>query len=402
MMTQGHEGARVRGTGANVAAEPADPRTPAPANPRLLSLDAFRGLTIAGMLLVNDPGSWSQIYAPLEHAEWHGWTPTDLVFPFFLFIVGITTYLARKEPKAILRRGALIVLFGLLLNAYPFFWWGKIAGNADPTFLQRVVYRFAHLRFMGVLQRIGIVYAISALLARKTTTRQKIVVIAAILVGYWAVMLLGPLEPPEATVAAAVDRAVLGTNHIWSSTKTWDPEGPLSTLPAIATALFGVLAGEWISRKERPLVDRIAGLFGAGSIALLAGSLWGWLFPINKNLWTSSYVVFTAGFASIVLAACMWLIDYLGVSKWAKPFVIYGTNPLVAFVGSGLMARTIDSLIKVNWTGEKTSLHQATFALFFEPFFPEKFASLLWGLCFVALWLGVLWLLYRKNIILRV
>jgi len=381
----------------------APPRNPTTASPRerLVSLDAFRGLTIAGMLLVNDPGSWSQIYAPLEHAEWHGWTPTDLVFPFFLFIVGITTYLARKEPKAILRRGALIVLFGLLLNAYPFFWWGKIAGNADPTFLQRVVYRFAHLRFMGVLQRIGIVYAISALIARKTTTRQKIVVIAAILVGYWAVMLLGPLEPPEATVAAAVDRAVLGTNHIWSSTKTWDPEGPLSTLPAIATALFGVLAGEWISRKERPLVDRIAGLFGAGSIALLAGSLWGWLFPINKNLWTSSYVVFTAGFASIVLAACMWLIDYLGV-RWAKPFVVYGTNPLVAFVGSGLMARTIDSLIKVNWTGEKTSLHQATFALFFEPFFPEKFASLLWGLCFVALWLGVLWLLYRKNIILRV
>jgi len=399
---------------------------------RLISLDAFRGLTIAGMLLVNDPGSWSAIYAPLEHAEWHGWTPTDLVFPFFLFIVGITTHLSRKEPKAILRRGALIVLCGLLLNAYPFFWWGKIAGVPDPTFLQRVVYRFAHLRFMGVLQRIGIVYAISALIAwginRKRVIlrredaegsvaetaapestgpspsarlRMTLGIIAAILVGYWAIMMFGPLEPPEATVAAAVDRAVLGINHIWSSTKTWDPEGPLSTIPAIATALFGVLAGEWISRKEKPLVERIAGLFGAGSIALLAGSLWGWLFPINKNLWTSSYVVFTAGFACVVLAACMWLIDLLGVRAWAKPFVIYGTNPLVAFVGSGLMARTIDSLIKVSWTGQKTSLHQATFVLFFEPFFTEKFASLLWGLCFVALWLGILTLLYRKNIIIR-
>jgi len=368
---------------------------------RLLSLDAFRGLTVAGMLLVNDPGSWSNIYPPLEHAEWHGWTPTDLVFPFFLFIVGITTSLSRKEPKAILRRGALIVLFGLLLNAYPFFWWGKIAGNADPSFLQRVAYRFEHLRFMGVLQRIGIVYAISALIARKTTARQKIVVIAAILVGYWAIMMLGPLEPPEATVAAAVDRAVLGTNHIWSSTKTWDPEGPLSTIPAVATALLGVLAGEWIARKERPLIDRIAALFGAGSIGMLAGSLWSWLFPINKNLWTSSYVVFTAGFACVVLATCMWLIDYLDLRGWAKPFVIYGTNPLVAFVGSGLMARTTDSLIKVMWTGEKTSLHQATYALFFEPFFAPKFASLLWGLCFVALWLGVLTLLYRRNIIVR-
>src|SRR3954454_9963416 len=243
-----------------------NPATQQLSNRRLVSLDAFRGLTVAGMLLVNDPGSWNAIYPPLEHAEWHGWTPTDLVFPFFLFIVGITTYLSRKEPKAILLRGGLIVLFGLLLNAYPFFWWGKIAGNADPTFLQRVAYRFEHLRFMGVLQRIGIVYAISALIARKTSARQKIVIIAAILVGYWAVMLLGPLEPPEATVAAQVDRVMLGVNHIWSSTKTWDPEGPLSTLPAIATALFGVLAGEWISRKERPLVDRIAGLFGAGSI----------------------------------------------------------------------------------------------------------------------------------------
>jgi len=400
--------------------------TQQPGNPRLISLDAFRGLTVAGMLLVNDPGSWNAIYPPLEHAEWHGWTPTDLVFPFFLFIVGITTYLSRKEPKAILRRGGLIVLFGLLLNAYPFFWWGKIAGNADPTFLQRVAYRFEHLRFMGVLQRIGIVYAISALIARvilsradgegpvdssaarKATgpspsarLRMTLGVIGAILVGYWGVMLLGPLEPPEATVAAAVDRAVLGTNHIWSSTKTWDPEGPLSTIPAVATALFGILAGEWIARKEKPLIDRIAGLFGAGTVAMFAGSLWSWLFPINKNLWTSSYVVFTAGFACVVLGTCMWLIDYLDVRKWAKPFVIYGTNPLVAFVGSGLMARTTDSLIKVMWTGEKTSLHQATFALFFEPFFAPKFASLLWGLCFVALWLGILTLLYRKNIILR-
>jgi len=409
------------------ASEPTSPRT------RLISLDAFRGLTVAGMLLVNDPGSWNAIYAPLEHAEWHGWTPTDLVFPFFLFIVGITTYLARKEPKAILRRGGLIVLFGLLLNAYPFFWWGKIAGNADPTFLQRVAYRFEHLRFMGVLQRIGIVYAISALIAHfvmrprvilsrvdgegpvaetaapeatgpspSARLRMTVGIIAAILVGYWAVMMLGPLEPAEATVAAMVDRAVLGTNHIWSSTKTWDPEGPLSTIPAVATALLGVLAGEWIARKDKPLIERIAALFGAGSIAMFAGSLWGWLFPINKNLWTSSYVVFTAGFACVLLATCMWLIDYLGVRKWATPFVIYGTNPLVAFVGSGLMARTTDSLIKVMWTGQKTSLHQATFALFFEPWFTEKFASLLWGLCFVALWLGILALLYRRNIILRV
>jgi predicted acyltransferase len=369
---------------------------------RLASLDAFRGLTVAGMLLVNDPGSWEAIYAPLEHAEWHGWTPTDLVFPFFLFIVGITTFLARKTTRGIFRRGALIILFGLLLNAFPFYWWGKIAGVPDPTLAQRVAHRVAHLRFMGVLQRIGIVYIAAALIAMRTTTRQKIVTIAIILVGYWAILLLGPLEPPPATVAARVDRAVLGMNHIWSISKTWDPEGPLSTLPAIATALLGVLAGEWIARKEKPLVERIAALFGAGAIGMFAGSLWGWLFPINKNLWTSSYVVFTAGFACVVLATCMWLIDLLGVRRWATPFVIYGLNPLVAFVGSGLMARLIDSLIKVNFHGERMSLHQASFELLFEPFFPAKLASLLWGLCFVALWLGVLAVLHRRGIVVRV
>jgi predicted acyltransferase len=399
-----------------VAALPA-PRVEG-ARVRLVSLDVFRGLTVAGMLLVNNPGSWSAIYAPLEHADWHGWTPTDLVFPFFLFIVGITTHLSRKDPKGAIRRGALIFLCGLLLNAFPFYWWGKIAGNPDPTLLQRIVYRFAHLRFMGVLQRIGIVYTIAALIAMKTTTRQKIVIIAAILVGYWAVMMCGPLEPPDGTVAARVDRAILGANHIWSISKTWDPEGPLSTIPAVATALLGVLAGEWIARKDRALIERIAALFGAGVLGMLGGSLWGWLFPINKNLWTSSYVIFTAGFACVVLATCMWLIDFLpltrpvdelratlspggGVKSWTKPFVIYGTNPLIAFVGSGVMARLTDSLIKVEFHGQRMSLHQASYELLFQPFFPEKFASLLWALCFVAFWLGVLAILHKRGIVVR-
>src|SRR5687768_7194532 len=156
------------------------------------------------MLLVNNPGSWSSIYWPLGHAKWHGWTPTDLIFPFFLFIVGITTELSKKDPRGIIRRGLLIVLIGLLLNAFPFYWWGKMDG--DPTFLDRVVYRFEHLRFAGVLQRIGIVYLISALLTLRTRRWQQWAMVAAILLGYWAVLSTGPLEPPEATVAARVDR----------------------------------------------------------------------------------------------------------------------------------------------------------------------------------------------------
>ena len=396
--------------------------TTAPA--RLVSLDAFRGLTVAGMLLVNDPGSWSDIYPPLEHAPWHGWTPTDLVFPFFLFIVGITTHLALSGLRArgasdgdivrrIVKRGLLIVLFGLLLNAFPFYWWGKTPGLVNPTLWQRVLWRARHLRFCGVLQRIGVAYMAGALVAMRTSRKQKIAAIASILIGYWIVMTLVPvpgtgtigaltLDQPDRTLAAWSDRLILGPNHIWSISKTWDPEGPLSTIPAVATVLLGVLAGEWVTDKRRALVERIAGLFGAGALGMLAGSLWGWIFPINKNLWTSSYVVFTAGFASVALATCLWLIDLHGLRRWSRPFVIYGVNPLVAFLGSGIMARCIDSLIKVQFRGERMSLHQASFELMSADWLSPRFASLIWGLGFVTLWLGVLALLDRKGLHLRV
>lgn len=367
------------------------------------------------MLLVNDPGSWEAIYPPLEHAPWNGWTPTDLVFPFFLFIVGITTTLSAKgsDPRRIVRRGLLIVLCGLLLNAFPFFWWGKMAGIADPTFWQRVLWRAQHLRFAGVLQRIGIAYMCGALIARRTTLRQQLIIIAAILLGYWLVMTLIPvpgtggigyfeLDQPDKTLAAYTDRLILGANHIWASSKTWDPEGPLSTIPAIATVLLGIVAGRWLTDRERPLIERVAGLYGGGSVVLMAGVLWSWVFPINKNLWSSSYVLFTAGFAAIVLATCVWLIDVNGWRGWGRVFVPFGVNPLVAFVGSGLMARTIDSLIKLDdGSGGRMSLHAATFQWWFEPYFPEKVASLLWGLCFVAFWFVILEVLYKKKVVIK-
>ena len=390
-----------------------------PARERLVALDVFRGMTIAGMLLVNDPGSWSAIYPPLEHAPWNGWTPTDLIFPFFLFIVGITTHLSlqKKQPQdvvpKIIRRGLTIIAVGLLLNAFPYFWWGKIAGNPDPTFWQRVLYRAQHLRFMGVLQRIGLAYMFAALLTLRTTRRQQITIITAILIGYWVIMTLVPvpgtgtigaflLDQPEKTLAAWTDRAILSVNHIWAQSKTWDPEGPLSTIPAIATAMLGVFAGRWLTDKSRPLLERITGLYGVGCLAMVGASLWSWVFPINKNLWTSTYVIFTAGFACVVLATCLWILDVHQIRGWSKPFVIYGVNPLIAFAGSGLMARLTDSLIKIPFGGRKMSLHEASYELLFQPYFPEKFASLLWALCFVALWLAILTPLYRRNIILKV
>ena len=395
-----------------------------PPKERLLALDVFRGATVAGMLLVNDPGTWSAIYAPLEHAPWHGWTPTDLIFPFFLFIVGITTHLSlgtRKQSgadqhalvKKIIRRGLLIVLFGLLFNAFPFFWWGKIADNPDPTFLDRVIYRAAHLRYAGVLQRIGVVYMCAALISIRVSRKQLIGIIAGILIGYWVIMTLVPvpgtgtigafvLDQPSNTLAAWSDRVILGSNHIWASSKTWDPEGPLSTIPAIATALLGILAGQWITQKQRPLIERVAGLYGIGCVGMVVAEFWHWVFPINKNLWTSSYVLFCAGFACVALATCLWLIDVQGWKGWTKPFAIYGLNPLVAFLGSGLMARAIGSLIKVNYEGKPVAFQQWSYKVAFEPFFADKFASLLWALCFVAFWYGVLWILYKRNIVLKV
>ena len=328
---------------------------------RIAALDSFRGATVAAMLLVNNPGTWSAIYPPLRHAEWHGCTPTDLIFPFFLFIVGITTELSKKEPLGILRRGVLIILVGLLLNDVPYF-------------------QFDTLRWMGVLQRIGIVYIVAALIAWKASRRAIVIVTVAILLLYWPLLALhGPLEPPSATFAAQVDRALIPEAHLWKQAKTWDPEGPLSTIPAVATALLGVLAARYVKEQKIKMLT-IAGLAG-----IAAGYAWSFLFPLNKSLWTSSYVVYTAGWACVVLALWMWKLP-------AKPFVVFGVNPLIAFAGSGMMARLLGI----------TKLQQLSYKTLYKPFFPPQFASLLWALTFVGIWWAILALLYRRNIVLKV
>ena len=400
---------------------------PKPQRERLLSLDVFRGMTIAGMLLVNNPGSWAAIYPPLEHAAWHGWTPTDLIFPFFLFIVGITTHLSLESRRArgddesaimrqVLRRGALIFLAGLLLNGFPFFTWGAVDGATAPTFLERVVDRLYHWRIMGVLQRIGVAYTFAALLTLRTTLKQQVTIIATLLFGYWFAMTLVPVPPngflgidvlgsPAETLAAYFDRLLLDWgalgNHLWASSRTWDPEGVLSTIPAIGTAMLGILCGRWIG-SSRPLSERLSGMFAVGSIAMMLGLMWHWSFPINKSLWTSSYVLFTAGMAAVALATCMWLIDEHRVAGWTKPFVVYGTNPIVAFVGSGMMARLIYSIFKVESGGQRISLEAWIYQTFYASWLAPKNASLLFAITFVLLWLAILWALYRRRIFIKV
>lgn len=397
---------------------------PRPPRERLLSLDVFRGLTVAGMLLVNNPGTWSAIYPPLEHAEWHGWTPTDLIFPFFLFIVGITTHLSLSARRArgdgegaivrqILRRGAIIYLLGFLMALFPFYQWGPIESVPDASVLDRIMYRLAHVRLLGVLPRIAIVYVCAALLTLRTNLKQQVVIVAALLLGYWLVMTVLPV-PGEGTIgalllddksrnlAAWLDRAILTTNHIWTGSVTYDPEGPLSTIPAIGTAMLGVVAGRWIGMTGRPLIERIAGLFAVGALVMMLGAMWGWVFPINKNLWTSSYVLFTAGMAAISLAAIMWIVEHYDVRWWTKPFVIFGVNPIVAFVGSGVMARLIYTLWKVEYEGKSQSIQSVIYQSLFLPWLPPRAASLAFALTFVLFWLGILTVMYRRNIILKV
>jgi predicted acyltransferase len=208
------------------------------------------------------------------------------------------------------------------------------------------------------------------------------------------------IDTPDASLAAWLDRTVLG-DHLWKVSKTWDPEGILSTIPAIGTTMLGILAGRWIA-SPRPLMERIAALFAIGSITMVAGLMWNWFFPINKNLWTSSYVLFTAGMACVTIATCIWLIDVRRVTWWTKPFVIFGMNPILAFVGTGMMARLMASIIKVERDGQTVSLQKAIYDSAFASWLAPRNASLAYALCFVLFWFLILAVLYRKRVFLKV
>lgn len=391
---------------------------------RLVALDVFRGMTIAGMLLVNNPGTWGAIYPPLEHAPWHGWTPTDLIFPFFLFIVGITTEISLEGRRArgddegailrqVLKRGSLIFLFGLLLSWFPFYTYQPIEGMTDPSFGERVIYRVQHLRILGVLQRIGLAYLLGALLTLRTSLKTQFGILAASLFGYWALMTLVPvpdtgvagrfvLDKPDQLLSAWLDRTVLGVNHLWSGSKTWDPEGLLSTIPAAGTVILGTFTGKWIARREIDINTRLAGLFAVGAITMVLGLVWNWAFPINKALWTSSYVLFTGGMGAVVLATCLWVIDVQGFRGWTRPFVVYGLNPMLAFLGSGMMARMMGSMIMIDVNGTPTPLQSVVYKNVYASWLSPINASLAYALTFVAFWYVILLIAEKRGFVLKV
>jgi predicted acyltransferase len=363
---------------------------------RLVSLDVFRGLTMAAMVVVNNPGDWSTVYRPLLHAEWHGWTPTDLIFPFFLFIVGVSITLSTKSASwsSILRRAAMILALGLFLAGYPRF-------------------DLERWRFPGVLQRIAVCYLAAAALYRLTMgERRKQGTVLASLAGalcvlYWIVMTQIPTPAgvagdlsPSGNWGAIVDRAVFGS-HLWASSKTWDPEGLLSTVPAIATTLLGIVAGLWLGSQGSPQ-RKLRGLVLGGAAAILIGYAWHPFFPTNKNLWTSSYVFFTAGTASMLLAACYWAIDVRGWRGWTRPFVVLGTNAITLFVVSGLLVKTLSLVRVATADGASASASRYAYLHYFAPLAAPKNASLLYALVNLAvLYLLLAWM-YRRRLFLRV
>jgi predicted acyltransferase len=456
------------------------------------------------MVLVNNPGT-SPVYWPLDHAEWNGLTPTDWIFPFFLFIVGVSIAIALGKYKRadttggnatvteradhrsiytkIITRFVSIYLCGLAISVIPFFQFGatdapdwlkmltwlafaaallflllrnfKVAGTFAGVGILGIVvmnlagynvvpYDFSTMRILGVLQRIAICYLITSIIFLNTNWKQQLYVCGALLLGYWFLITMIPVPGCEVTtmndkacnLAAYIDRIILTESHIWRFGKVYDPEGLLSTIPAIVTTLSGVLTGTWLLRRDEgggtrdeseiaktssppyeggvaersedgvvlsDSLNKASGILFFGTILLALGLIWNSYFPMNKALWTSSYVLATTGLALLIFGCCYWLIDIKGYKKWAWPFVVFGANALALFVFSGICARMI-SAFRVAYTpeGRGISLQRWIVDKIFLALFQPINASLAFAISFILFWLFLMWLLYRKGIYIKV
>ena len=367
---------------------------------RLVSLDFFRGITVAGMILVNNPGDWQHVYAPLEHSKWNGCTPTDLVFPFFLFMVGVSITLSigpRKDDKTLHRKLILTALKRSIIIYIIF---------ALIHFL--FAFNFNNFRILGVLPRIAIVFFISVVIYLKTNFKQQLWIFSIILIVYYMLMNFVPVPgigysnlEPSTNLAAWLDRKILTTKHMWSGSKTFDPEGILSTLPAISTCLFGIFVGTWLRRKDKAEAVKATWLFVMAVFAIIAGLIWNSFFPINKALWTSSFVLYTGGIATAGLTLSYWLIDVQQRKKYITPFVAYGANAITAYVAADVV------LVVLDWFHptlhrQKVGLQQYLYETCFVPFFSPYNASLAGAITYVLILMIPMIILYKKKIFIKV
>lgn len=419
---------------------------------RLISLDVFRGLTILLMTIVNNPGSWAAIYPPLQHAEWHGCTPTDLVFPFFIFIMGVAISFAMPTKtydsttfNKIFTRSLRMICLGIFFNFFsniqlfglegiPLIF-GRLLitalvgyalmGNFSlklKTYLAVSIFiiymilaysgieAYQSVRLPGVLQRIGIVYFIASLLYLKTTQKTQLLVTVGLLLGYWAIMTLIPAPGFEITnlekgtnIAAWFDNILL-KGHMWESSKTWDPEGVLSTIPAIATGIIGLLIGQLLNSQLLKL-EKAKKMTIIGISLIILGQLWNIIFPINKSLWTSSYVLYTAGLATITLAILYYFIDIADYKKGTKLFLIWGVNPMIVFFLSQIIPQAFAAISFANPQNpsEQTNLLDYLYVAGVQPFFNNPMtASLVFALLYVALWSILLAYFYKKKMYFKV
>jgi predicted acyltransferase len=442
--------------------------------PRLESLDVFRGITIAAMVLVNNPGTWGKMYNPLEHAQWDGCTPTDLIFPFFLFIVGVAmTFsfdrrIAKGDDKVALmagvaKRALLLILLGFILTGFPnlrlvgpyilliagldlldrqkplrLFAWPTI-GAALLWFTLTSSYILGqsrlsawifwppsdmtggYMRIPGVLQRIGLAFFLAAVIMLFTGVRGRIRWCVGILLGYWALLMLVP-APAGYAIGMGGGKADAPAGALFSGTlNDWidveclgkrlysarpDPEGLLSTIPSVVTVLLGTLLGAWLHRPGDPAKKWLPMLMASVPL-ILVGILWSVLFPLNKKIWSSSFVVYTAGWGTALFAVCYYLNDVRGWRGWSFPFLVFGTNAILVFFGSGMMARIMGATrwLEMVPDDKPISWRLSTWIYkkgFEGPIGEGELSSFLYSVCFLVVWLGITYPLFRNKIFLKV
>jgi predicted acyltransferase len=366
---------------------------------RLLSLDVFRGATIASMILVNNPVDWDYAYSQLRHASWNGWTFTDMIFPFFLFIIGVSLTFSFEHRRQkgdtdaklmlqVARRTLVLFVLGVVLTNFPRF---------DPS----------NFRIPGVLQRIALCYFFAALIFLKSGFRGQVFWTIGLLTSYWLMLILipvpgigpGVLEPGK-NLPTYID-SILLRNHLWSNYVPWDPEGIGSTIPAIASTLFGVLAGHWL-RSEYSMETKTSRMLAVGLMLLAFGWISSFWLPINKGLWTSSYSIFMAGWALVCFAVLYWIVDVKGYERWSKPFAIYGKNAIAAYILSIALDGLMTHIRLKGPTGRHVKLKMYAFDHFFIKLGGPNGDSLLYSISFVLVIFAIVWIMYRKRWFLKI